>query len=96
MTTPWEYEPEARLIPAAVSEQSGTTPRLESPPPTNIDSSRASPDPAQSGKLEQLQQELQRVKLERERLHQLQQLESRETELERMIEQEISKRSWFD
>ncbi len=51
------------------------------------------PDPAHNNRLEQLQKELQRVRVERERLQLLQQLESRESELERLIQQEMTRKT---
>jgi len=92
MGAPWEPESGLTPVPSPNPDPPMASPSLE-PLAANPELRGVTPDPPQQDKLEQLQKELRRVKLERERLQQLQQLESRETELERMIEQEVAKRS---
>ncbi|KAK0641675.1 hypothetical protein B0T16DRAFT_219295 [Cercophora newfieldiana] len=91
MAAPWKSEPDSQFLPPPSLEPPATDLPARSPSPPNRESAGATPDPPGNGKLEQLQRELERVRAERERLHQIQQLESRETELERLIQQEMAR-----
>jgi len=92
---PWETEvidPVQVPLPGSPEPSGAGFQPLESPPPTDNEARGMTPDPT-GDKLEQMRRELQRVKLQRERLQQMQQLESRETELEALIAEELARRS---
>jgi hypothetical protein len=93
-TAPWETEaidPVQVPLPGSPEPSGAGFQALESPP-TDNEARGMTPDPT-GDKLEQMRRELQRVKLQRERLQQMQQLESRETELEALIAEELARRS---
>jgi len=94
-TAPWETEAiDPVQVPLLGSpEPSGAGfQALELPRPIDNEARGMTPD-STGDKLEQMRRELQRVKLQRERLQQMQRLESRETELEALIAEELARRS---